>query len=113
MPKLKYVEHKDPWTWAERDSWTPFERETRRAWLVHRSQARFRGEEHEITLEQYREIWSHDFYRRGRHPEDLTMTRIDEEKAWTPDNVKIITREEHCREQIKRRHEQGLMKGPR
>jgi hypothetical protein len=113
MPKLKYIERKDPWTWAERNAWTPYEAETRRAWLVHRSQARYRHEEHLVTLEEYRSIWGDNFTRRGRSPEDLTMTRIDDEKGWTVDNIKIISREEHCREQINRRHQEGTMRGPK
>jgi hypothetical protein len=112
MAKLKYVDHKDPWTWAERKTWTSEQLETRRAWLVHRSQARFRSEEYALSWEEYVDVWGDRFSQKGRHPEDLTMTRIDDEKAWSVDNVKIISREEHCREQILKRHREGTMKGP-
>lgn len=111
MPKLKYTERKDPWTRAERDSWTPYQAETRRAWLVHRSQARFRHEEYDLTLDEYRALWGELFARRGRHPQDLTMTRCDEVQGWHVRNIQIITREQHCREQINRRHQEGTMKG--
>jgi hypothetical protein len=62
-----------------------------------RAQARYRGEEWQITEAQYILLWRTDdrYLHKGRHNEDLCMTRIDPEKPWHIDNVKIITRLEH------------------
>jgi hypothetical protein len=44
-------------------------------------------------------LWKTDqrWKNKGRHPENLCMTRCDYEKPWTVDNVKFITRHEHYR----------------
>jgi hypothetical protein len=69
------------------------------AWAKHRSQARYRKEPYDLTWEDWQVIWANpvDFLRRGRRPEDLTLTRIDDDGAWTRDNVIIITRLEQLR----------------
>lgn len=62
-----------------------------------RAQAWFRGEEWYITELEYIDLWSKDdqYLLRGRSSNHLCMTRIDPEKAWTMDNIEIITREQH------------------
>lgn len=111
MPGLKYTERRERWTWKERLSWSEEELETRRAWLVHRSQARYRKEEYELTWEDYVTAWGDSFKLKGRHPWDMTMVRIDPEKPWRLDNVRTMVRREHCREQIMKRHQEGTMRG--
>jgi hypothetical protein len=69
------------------------------AWAKHKSQARYRNEQHSLTWEEWQIIWSNteDFLRRGRKPEDLTLTRIDDDGAWEISNVEVITRLEQLR----------------
>lgn len=111
MPKLKYTEQRERWTWRERRQWTEHELETRRAWLVHRAQARYRKEEYELTWEQYVEAWGDQFDNKGRHPWNMTMIRRDPDQPWRLGNVEIINRRQHCQEQILKRIQQGLMRG--
>jgi hypothetical protein len=70
-----------------------------------RAQAKFRGEDWQISEQDYIDLWmdrdQHLSKGRGRY--DLTMTRIDPEKAWTVDNVHIITRIEHLRKSNRRK----------
>jgi hypothetical protein len=69
------------------------------AWAKHKSQAKFRKEAYDLTWEDWRDIWANpiDFLNRGRKPDDLTLTRIDDDGAWTRDNVMVITRLEQLR----------------
>lgn len=75
------------------------------AWLKHRSQAQYRGEEYLFTWEDWQYFWHHDdlWQQRGRSRDCLILTRIDEEKAWHRDNCHIITRLEHLRAKVKKK----------
>ena len=62
-----------------------------------RSQAWYRGEEWTITDREYIDLWLKDnrYLQRGRSVDDLCLTRLDPDGAWSLDNVHIITRKEH------------------
>ena len=40
-------------------------------------------------------MWKDQWHNRGRRPDDVCMTRIDDEGAWSQDNTMIISRKEH------------------
>lgn len=69
------------------------------AWQKHKAQARYRGEPYDLTWADWQEIWANpvDFLNRGRRPDDLTLTRIDDFGAWTLTNVQVMTRLEQLR----------------
>jgi hypothetical protein len=69
------------------------------AWHKHRAQANFRKEAYDLTWDDWMTIWANpiDFQNRGRSPEDLTLTRIDDDGDWTMANVEVITRLEQLR----------------
>lgn len=75
------------------------------AWQKHRAQARYRKEDYELTWEDWQTIWANpvDFLNRGRKPEDLTLTRIDDDGCWQLDNVQIMTRLEQLRKAMARK----------
>lgn len=83
----------------------PLHHEMYYAWSKHRSQAQYRKEQYLITWEDWLTIWAdpNDFLRRGRKPEDLTLTRQDPSGPWSLDNVEIMIRIEHLRREIERR----------
>jgi hypothetical protein len=62
-----------------------------------RSQAWYRGEEWLLTDREYIDLWLTDdrYKQRGRSVDDLCLTRLDPDGAWSLDNVHIITRKEH------------------
>jgi hypothetical protein len=60
-------------------------------------QCRFRGEECTITESEFFELWQAHWSQRGRHSDDLTMTRRDSDLPWTISNVEILKRSEHLR----------------
>lgn len=65
-----------------------------RAYLVHQAQARFRGEDHELTEQEYFDLWRDYWPERGRRADQYTLTRCDPELPWRRDNVEIVTRKE-------------------
>lgn len=82
------------------------------AWQKHRAQANYRNEPHRLTWEDWQEIWSNptDFQNRGRQPEDLTLTRIDDDGAWEISNVEVMTRLEQLRKAMARKMQLKAMK---
>jgi hypothetical protein len=91
------------------DNWIsgpdPLQHDMYYAWSKHKSQAAYRRESHDLTWEDWQNIWANpvDFQNRGRKPEDLTLTRIDDDGAWTRDNVVIMTRLEQLRKSMARK----------
>jgi hypothetical protein len=70
-----------------------------RCWIQHKNQANFRGEDYELTFEQYQDLWKYNWDMKGRSTHNYCLTRIDPEGAWTMDNVEVIDRIEHLRRQ--------------
>lgn len=82
----------------------PLTREKYYAFLKHRSQARFRGEDYALTWEDWQGLWSDDdFQCRGRRADDLCLSRIDHLGEWSLANVEVIPRLEHLKKERPRR----------
>ena len=74
----------------------PVDRARHKAFNVSRCQARFRGEEWELTLEEFFSVWTPlRWSKRNRSSSGLMMTRRDTERAWSIDNVYIIDRRKY------------------
>lgn len=74
----------------------PVTRDKYYAFLKHKSQAAYRGEDHSLTWEQWQDYWSDDHWlRRGKLIDDLVLGRVDWREGWHRDNCKIMTRGEH------------------
>lgn len=111
--RYKYVHKKKPNSSRRRrpEEWIsgpdPLKHEKYYAWLKHRAQARYRGEDYEIQWEDWEQLWSDDdFLRRGRHKNDLCLSRKDIKQAWSLHNCQVTTRDQH----LKRNQE--FRKGP-
>ena len=63
-------------------------------WVRAKCQAKFRGEQWDITEEDWIYIlWTDQLWaRRGRKSQDLCLIRDDSKAAWSMDNVMIVTR---------------------
>ena len=83
-----------PKMWKVKD---PYLHSMYEPWLRQKAQANYRGEDWDLTFDDFASVWGQDFPRRGRASTDLTMTRIDPEKAWTLTNVEIVTRNEQLK----------------
>ena len=84
----------------------PIEHEQHIAFLRARSQAAYRLEDWELTLSEFMRIWGRKkWLKRGRKSDDLAMTRIDWNKPWSKDNVKIMTRIEQVQLSNRRYYE--------
>jgi len=77
----------------------PVEHKKYRIWIQQRNQAQWREEGWTISFEEWKQLWdeSGQWHNRGRERSCYCMTRIDRELPWTPDNVQIITREQHAK----------------
>ena len=80
MPRKKL-----PWT---------FERLRHLAFLRHRAQAIFRGEDYQITEDYWNMIWTEDRFRqRGMKAENLCLTRRNHSRPWAPGNLCLLRRQ--------------------
>ena len=80
-------------------------------WMRHRAQANFRGEEHDLSFDEFFELWDGQWEYRGRHADGLCMTRIDPELAWSKDNCELRIRKEHLAEQNRLKMGFGATRG--
>jgi hypothetical protein len=78
-------------------------------YLRARAQWNFRGEENDLTFEEWCEFWTDDLWpKRGRASHELTLTRKDHTKPWTQSNCEIVDRKEQLsRGQAIRRQKYG------
>jgi len=62
-----------------------------------RAQAWYLGEQWFIEEIDYVRLWRQDdrYLLKGRHNDQLCMTRVDYDLPWTLDNIQIISRAEH------------------
>lgn len=79
----------------------------RRAFTMQRRSAGFRGIAWRLNLREWLKVWeaSGVVHLRGRGRDSYCMARIDDEGPYSPDNVKIITIAENCREYQAAKHE--------
>jgi hypothetical protein len=73
----------------------PLRREQYYAFLKHRSQAQYRGEDYSLTWELWEQLWKDRWERRGKLADNFVMGRVDWGQGWHLDNVEIMTRREH------------------
>ena len=73
------------------------------AWGRHKSQALFRGEDYQMSFEDFETAWADQFHLRGRSADSLILVRKDDEKAWHLDNVELIDRRLHLRREGRKR----------
>lgn len=94
-----YLEGPRPHVWKSGPD--PLAHRQYETWLVHKAQARFRGEAHELPFEDYKELWDRDgnWSLRGRARDCICMVRIDTNLAWSKLNVEMITRKEYLARQ--------------
>ena len=71
-----------------------FSNERRLAWIRSKAQAEFRGEVWNISWEEFCHFWKTPslWSRRGRHINNLVLTRYNVEAPWDKDNCCIITK---------------------
>lgn len=70
------------------------------AWMRKRIQAKYRGEEWTISIEEFFDLWDKSglWHNRGRHRDASAMFMIDPEKGWHTWNVEIVNRSERLSE---------------
>lgn len=91
----------------------PFKHSMYWPFQAHQAQAKFRGDEHTLTFEEFFEIWKNDWHNRGRQADNMCLTRIDHGGPWSKDNVELVTRQEHLERQGFYRQQNGSNRVPR
>lgn len=79
-------------------------------WQLAKAQANFRGEEWNLSFDEYYNAWNGLWDQKGRASDDLCMTRIDYDGPWDKNNITIITRKEHCQKQKAYQHKMGYFR---
>jgi hypothetical protein len=64
-------------------------------WLRQKAQAKHRGEEWDLSFEDFYRLWQDDFHNRGRLATNMVMTRDDTEGVWDRKNTILMTRRDH------------------
>jgi hypothetical protein len=79
-----------------------FDNERRVAFVRARSQVWHRGQEWDLTWEDFQAFWRTPkrWAQRGRKSDDLVLTRYDWEKSWNRDNCCLITRKNSLRANV-------------
>lgn len=78
-----------------------------------KNQANFRNEVWDIDFYDWLTLWGDKWSLRGRRPGQYCMSRIDTEKAWTKDNIKIWAREELISKLTTERNVERGLRGPK
>jgi len=86
----------DPSKWKHGPD--PYTHDCYYAFLKHRSQARFRQEQYDLTFEDWQAIWTPEtFAKRGRAIDSITLTRVDWDLPWDRDNVQLIKKSQQLK----------------
>jgi len=82
-----------------------FDNERRIAYVRAKAQCNFRNEQWDLTWEDFQAFWRTRrlWAQRGRHRDDLVLTRFDWNKSWNRDNCCIITRDASLKANIAKR----------
>jgi len=78
------------------------------AFLRQRAQANYRSEPWHLTFDDFVQLWSPGWHSRGRHSEDLCMSRRDSDGAWSRSNCVIMTRRCHVQGSVLIKQARGL-----
>lgn len=96
VPKSRNKRKTDPNNWISGPD--PLTHDKYYAWLKHKAQAKFRHEIHELTWEDWQQLWPNElFEKRGRKSDDYCICLIDEYDGWVLGNVEVTSRLEHLR----------------
>lgn len=72
---------------------SPELKDKRLSWQRCRCQAKFRGEEWDLSYEEYCELWPNELWEnRGRKGDSYVLSRENNNKPWNYDNCVIIFR---------------------
>jgi hypothetical protein len=85
-----------PETWKSGP--TPEQRDKYYAWLKHRAQARYRGEQYDLTWEQWDNLWTSDlFANRGKRADNWVIMRNKLSDSWNINNCEIVLRSDQLK----------------
>lgn len=84
-----------PERWCYRD---PDKRNQYYAYLKHKAQARYRGESHSLTPDDWFALWANGAWaQRGRASTDLSLIQLDPTGGWHTNNCAVMVRLEYLK----------------
>lgn len=88
MPRLRQV-HNQYWYYKD-----DFSHARHYGFLKTRSSARSRGEDWQLTIEEYFALWEDEdvWNQRGKSTDSYVLTRRDRDRPWTLENSEVIRR---------------------
>lgn len=82
----------------------PIQHDKHYAYLKHKAQAKYRGEDYSLTQAEWFELWTDELWlQRGRGTHNLCLQQREALLGWHWDTVEIVTRQEHFA-QLKKRN---------
>ncbi len=97
-----------PHTWVTGPD--PVRHEQYNAWLKARAQANFRGEQYDISFQDWVDIWGTNWHRRGRSPDSLVLMRRRWQEPWTKKNAQLVDRPTFHQRQAKIKAEKKILR---
>jgi hypothetical protein len=77
------------------------------AYIRHRAQAHHRGEQYELTWEDWQWLWQGHWHHRGRHAHNMVLTRIAWRGPWSRENCMTVSRRTQVYRQLEKKLELG------
>ena len=81
-----------------------------RAWQRAKAQANFRGEDWQLSFQEWVEVWGTNWHRRGRGPDSLVMMRRRWQEPWTRKNSQLVDRPTFHQRQAKIKAEKKVLR---
>lgn len=69
-------------------------------WAQQKNQAQWRNERWLLTFEEWCDLWGTRWDQRGRGGKSYCLSRKNYDQEWSLDNVHVITRGDHVRQQF-------------
>ena len=79
----------------------PVEHAKYRVFIQQKNQANYRKEPWTVSFEEWKAIWGELWHQRGRERGCYCMTRADHTEGWTKENIRVVSRDEHARDQAR------------
>ena len=80
------------------------------AWLKARSQAWYRGEQYDISFDDWVQLWSDQWHRRGRFRDCLMLMKRRWQEPWSSHNAQLVNRDTFHQRQSRIKQERKILK---
>jgi hypothetical protein len=97
-----------PHTWIVGED--PVRHDQYTAWLKARSQAWYRGEQYDISFEDWVDLWGTNWHLRGRERDALMLMKRRWQEPWSKRNAQLVNRDTFHQRQSRIKRERKALK---